>query len=204
MLPCLQVSRLELSKLQFGGNDHVPQTVVGHEDLRVAEIAGGIAVVLALQHPDAILGPCLEVGRRSTHHHFGRGVACVIDIVETILFVVDCTACAQCGIGLILRGARGQEFTQRLVTGAILGSNSPERVEGVGGIVLVLLQIEHLEVASFLVVEGHRVATTSDGGIVIGLESGLVGGVEECGGAGPVLRGIRTEIVVAARCQREC
>ena len=72
----------------------------------------------------------------------------------------------------------------------------------VSGILHVLLQIEHLEFTCLLVVEGHRVTTTAHGGVVVGLEAGLVGRFEEVGCACPVFLGIRTEIFLGASGQQ--
>ena len=71
-------------------------------------------------------------------------------------------------------------------------------MEAVTQVVDELLQVEHLEVAGTLVVEGHGVAYTSHGGGVVGAEALFVGGCEERGGAFPVAVGVAAEVIVAA------
>ena len=87
---------------------------------------------------------------------------------------------------------------------AILGAHSPDGVIELA-IVVVVLQVEHFEVASLLVVERHGVADAAECMLVVGRESivGVVVHGREClGGACPVLLCVASKVVVAARSER--
>ena len=110
VLPVLHVGRLELGKLGvatpygIGRDDHAVEAIVGHENLRVAEVVGGIAVVGAVEGPKVVLGPGLEVGRRSTHDDLAvlavAVVAGVVDVVEAVLLVIVAAAGTKSGVVL--------------------------------------------------------------------------------------------------------
>ena len=175
MFPCLQVARLEFCKLQVRGNDHVVEAILGCENLRVAEIGGGVAIIITFQHPHVVLRPCFEVWRGSSHHSLNIGtvgiMTCIIDVIETILLIIDGTTRTQCGILLRGRSSCWQNLAQRNIVGAILGGYAPDGVIVVGIVHFILLQVEYLELSSLLVIERHGVATTSDSRIVISLEA---------------------------------
>ena len=103
----------------------------------------------------------------------------VVDVVLAVLVVVITTTCTESRVCLRYRRAGGQHLAQRFVVGAILGRNAPKRMVA-RAVVVVLLKIEHLEVACLGVVEGHRVAATSDCRIVVGQEGGIVLRIDEC------------------------
>ena len=118
MFPVLQIARLELredrvaTRLGISGNHHVVEVIVSDEDLRVAEVVARIAIVRTIECPKNILGPGLEVGRGSTHHHLTilaiAVVARIIDIVGTILLIG--TARAQGSILLVIVGSYRQQL----------------------------------------------------------------------------------------------
>ena len=129
VFPRLQVGRLELGKHWVaatngvGGNEHVVEVVIGHKDLRVAEIVAGVAEVRAVERPELVLGPRLEVGRCGTHHHLAvfavSVVAGVIDVVRAVLLVG--TSRTDGCVLLVVVGSVGNDFAQRCVVGSVLG-----------------------------------------------------------------------------------
>ena len=136
------------------------EVVVGDENLWVTEVVTRIAVVGAVECPEFILCPGLEVGRYCTHHHLAvlavAVVARVIDIIGTILLVG--AARTKCSILLIVVGAVGQHLAEGLIVGTVLGRYAPDGMETMTQVVGELLKVEHLEVASLLIVERHGVA----------------------------------------------
>ncbi len=201
VLPGLQVARLELGELEVAGDDHVECAIVGNKDLRVAEVLVGVAIVRPPQHPQSVLAPVLEVGRRGPHHCLVAiaVVASVIEVIDAVL--LDAAARSQCSILLFGRRAGGQHLAQRLVVSTVGGGHAPNRVIVERGVVVILLEVEHLEVASLGVVERHGVATTAKRGVVVGLEASLINRVEEGGGAIPILWLIGA-ITLLAACRR--
>ena len=180
------------------------EVVVGHEDLRIAEVIGRVAVVRAIERPEVVFSPGLEVGRCGAHHYFTVSavpvVTGIIDIIGAVFLIG--AASTDGSILLIVVAAEGQDLAQRLVVGSVLGGDSPDGVEAEGHVVDELLQIEHLEVAGLLVKEWHGVADASYSRCVIRAEALVVCRGEECGRAVPVLSGVAAERVVAACRQR--
>ena len=178
VLPVFEVAALEFCELELGSYDHTPLPVIGLEYLRVAEVISIIAVVSSLDAPEGILGPCLEIRGCGTQHHLAVGASAVVpgvvDVVELVCLVIDGASGAEGSILHTRRRACGQHFTQGLVAGSVLGADAPEGMEGHGGIVVILLKVEHLEFPCLLVIEGHGVSAPSDGGVVVGVEACVV------------------------------
>ena len=201
VLPVLEVGGLELGKLQVAGDDHAPCAVVDLEHLWVTEVLGRETIVAALQLPLLILRPCLEVRRGGAHHYLTVGqqhvIARIIDVIELVGLVIDSASRTE-GSVLQCRGSPYRQYlTDHVVVGTVLGADTPEGMVA-GTVIVVLLQIEHLELARLLVVERHGVATASESGRVVGEETLLVSRVEEGGRSCPVLFRIWSEAVLAA------
>ena len=120
MLPVLHVARLELSKawvattLRVGRDDHVVEVVVSNEDLWVAEVIAGVAVVGAVDSPQLVLDPVLTVLGCSTHYHLTilavAIVAGVVEIIGVVLLAVIAAASTQCSILHVVVGSVRQHL----------------------------------------------------------------------------------------------
>ena len=179
MRPGLEVVGHEVGELQVAGNHHVPFAVVGLEHLRVAEVFLGITEVVALHGPEEVLGPFGEIRGSGAENHLTVGavavVAGIIEIVQTVGLIVHAAAGADGSVLLINGGAERKDLAQGSVGRAVLGAHAPDRVEVIGGVVVELLQVQHLEIARLAVVEGHGVAHAADGRGVVSAEAFLVG-----------------------------
>ena len=203
--PVLQVRRLEVSEAILARDNHIVNPAV-LENLRVAEVYSRETVVGAVEAPLAVFRPVLEVGRRGAHHHLAvraTGIlACIIDVVELVLLVVDTAARAESCILLVDVGAGGKDLAERLIVTAVCRSDSPDGVEELA-VVVIVLQVEHLEVSGLLVVERHGVADAAEIVLIIGRESLLGVVVDRREGrcrSSPVLLSVAGEIVVTAGC----
>ena len=204
VFPVAQVLRCIFGELQIACNDHVPQSVVILEHLRVAEVNVGITVVRTAQHPLPVLGPCLEVGRRGTHHHLACGVACIIDVVQSVAFVIHGASSSQGSIQFVLRLSRRENLPQALIVGAVGCRYSIDGMIAPGVVVVKLLQIEHLEVARLLVVERHRVAHPANGRLPVCVVAAFLCWSEAFGCRRPVLCRVASKTVIAASCHSKC
>ena len=188
--PVFQVVGNEVGEAQVTGNNHVPFAVVGLENLRIAEVVLGKAKVVALQGPEVILGPGLEVRGGGAQHHFTVGavaiVAGVIQVVQLVGLVVNAAAGSDGGVLLPDGSAEGKDFAQGGVGGTVLGAHAPDGVEVIGGVVVELLQIQHFEFAGLGVIERHGVAYAADGGSVVSAEAFFVGRCKVLAGCFPV------------------
>ena len=191
----------DLNSANTGSPPAAGAAVVNLEDLGIAEVRLGVVVVGAAQRPGVVAFPGLEVGRGGAHHNLAVGqqqvVARVVDVIEAVTFVINGAAGAEHGVLLAVAGARGQDFAERDVVGGVGGANTPVGVVALA-VVVVLLQIEHLELLRLPVEERHGVAAASDGGGVVGAESLFVRRDEGFRRAGPVLFRIGIVGVVAA------
>ena len=118
VLPVLHISRLKVGKFRIAAirrsrrDYHMIEAIVGHKYLWVTEVPGRIAIVRSMQLPEVVASPGLKVGRRSTHHNLAIlavGVlTSIVDVVQTLAFVVVAAACTQRSILLIVITSHGQ------------------------------------------------------------------------------------------------
>src|SRR3712207_5173917 len=116
--------------------------------------------VLFRSSPQIILCPRLHVGRSGPHHHFrilAFGIMSgIIYVVQIVLFVINSAACTERSVLFHGGSGRRKDLAHGLIVGSILGGYTPDRVIIVGGIVVIFLQVEHFELPTLLIVEGHR------------------------------------------------
>ena len=205
--PGLEVVGDEIPELEVAGEDHMPLAVIGLENLRIAEVVGGIAEIVSLQGPEQILGPVDKVRGSGAEDDFAVGgvavVAGVVDVVQAVGLVVDAAAGADGSVLLPDGGAHRENLTQRSVGSTVLGAHTPDGVEVVGGVVVVFLQVQHLELAGLAVIERHGVTYTADSGGVVRAEAFLIGRFEEFSRLVPGLRGITVMLLVAGKGGRQ-
>ena len=176
----------------------MPKSIVVLKHLWVTEIYIRITIVRTTQHPGLVLGPRLEVGRCSTHYHLTCSVACVVDVVQSVVLVIDGTACTQCGIKFVLRLSCGENLPKPLIIGSVSRRYAIDWMIAPCVIVIKLLQIKHLKVARLLVVERHWVAHPTDGRLPIGSIATLFCRSEIFRCCRPILFRVTCKIVVTA------
>ena len=185
----------------------MPFAVIGLENLRVAEVVGGIAEIGSIQGPEQILGPVDKVRRSGAEDYFAVGsvavVAGVVDVIQAVGLVVDAAAGADGGILLPDGGTHGENLSEGSIGSAVLGTYAPDGVEVVGGVVVKLLQVQDPELAGFAVIEGHGVTYTADSRGVVRAEALLIGRFEELGRLVPGLRGITVMILATGKGGRQ-
>ena len=121
----------------------------------------------------------------------------IIDIIDTVFLV--CTSRTEGSILLVVVSSEGNQFAQRLVIGTVGSRNSPDGMEAMRHVVDELLQVEHLEVASLLIVERHGISYSTDSRGIVCSKALIIGRGKEGGRSVPVLGRVASEFVVRTR-----
>ena len=193
--PVQEVFRDELGDDSFalhvqGGDEHVPDSIVGPEYAGVPEVVPVITELIALDDESRTFEPVDEIVRGRHHDDLPVFIRLRVQFVPGVEIIIQAVIRIENGRagpdGRILAAgfSAGNQFPHEVVIGEVGGLHAPDGMENARCPVRdVVLEIHDLEIMRLRIVEGHRVADIA----VVRLEEQRIGSVEFIPGSG--LRG---------------